>query len=58
MVIKRSILRGRLFWSTMVMRKKTPEPKYLGYMTFVPFDFISEKKGLRQVMRALGDWRT
>ena len=23
--------------------KKTPEPEYLGYMTFVPFDFISEK---------------
>ena len=27
MVIKRIIIRWRLFWSTVVMRKKTPEPK-------------------------------
>jgi len=31
MVIKRIILRLRLFWSTVIMRRKTPEPKNFIY---------------------------
>ena len=34
---------ARNFVSGTISKKK-PEPKYLGYMTFVPFDFITEKK--------------
>ena len=33
---------ARNFVSGTISKKK-PEPKYLSYMTFVPFDFISEK---------------
>jgi len=31
MVIKKIILRLKLFWSTVIMRRKTPEPKNFIY---------------------------